>query len=71
MRRFEFSAAPVETPFRDVREAMESLELARVILILPVGLDLAKTVFQMHRADVSGRTMLRKKLRRDQLPTHH
>ena len=32
-----------------------------------VGLDLAKNVFQVHRADASGRTELRKKLRRDQV----
>ena len=32
-----------------------------------VGLDLAKTVFQAHGADVSGRPVLRKKLRRDQV----
>ena len=32
-----------------------------------VGLDLAKNVFQAHGADASGRTALRKKLRRDQV----
>ena len=32
-----------------------------------VGLDLAKNVFQAHGADVSGRVVLRKKLRRDQV----
>ena len=35
--------------------------------IITVGLDLAKTVFQAHGADASGRPVLRKKLRRDQV----
>ncbi|MFC3061844.1 IS110 family transposase [Paenirhodobacter populi] len=35
--------------------------------IITVGLDLAKNVFQAHGADASGRTVLRKKLRRDQV----
>ena len=35
--------------------------------IATVGLDLAKNVFQVHGADASGRTELRKKLRRDQV----
>ncbi len=35
--------------------------------ITTVGLDLAKNVFQAHGADASGRAMLRKKLRRDQV----
>ncbi len=35
--------------------------------IIPVGLDLAKNVFQAHGADASGRAVLRKKLRRDQV----
>ncbi|SDF02925.1 MULTISPECIES: IS110 family transposase [Paracoccus] len=35
--------------------------------IITVGLDLAKNVFQAHGADVSGRAVLRKKLRRDQV----
>jgi hypothetical protein len=35
--------------------------------IITVGLDLAKNVFQVHGADVSGRAVLRKKLRRDQV----
>ena len=35
--------------------------------IITVGLDLAKNVFQAHGADVSGRVVLRKKLRRDQV----
>jgi len=35
--------------------------------ITTVGLDLAKTVFQVHGADASGRAVLRKKLRRDQV----
>ena len=35
--------------------------------IITVGLDLAKNVFQAHGADVSGRPVLRKKLRRDQV----
>ena len=35
--------------------------------IVTVGLDLAKNVFQAHEADVSGRVVLRKKLRRDQV----
>lgn len=35
--------------------------------IIRVGLDLAKNVFQVHRVDASGRAMLRKKLRRDQV----
>lgn len=33
--------------------------------IVTVGLDLAKTVFQAHRANASGRAVLRKKLRQD------
>ena len=37
--------------------------------IITVGLDLAKNVFQVHGADVSGRAVLRKKLRRDQVLT--
>ncbi len=35
--------------------------------IATVGLDLAKNVFHVHGADASGRAMLRKKLRRDQV----
>jgi len=35
--------------------------------ITTVGLDLAKHVFQLHGADASGRMVLRKKLRRDQV----
>lgn len=35
--------------------------------ITTVGVDLAKNVFQAHGADASGRTVLRKKLRRDQV----
>jgi len=35
--------------------------------ITTVGLDLAKNVFQAHGADASGRAILRKKLRRDQV----
>lgn len=35
--------------------------------ITTVGLDLAKNVFQVHGADASGRTELRKTLRRDQV----
>ena len=35
--------------------------------IITVGLDLAKNVFQVHGADGSGRAILRKKLRRDQV----
>lgn len=35
--------------------------------IITVGLDLAKTVFQVHGADACGRAVLRKKLRRDQV----
>jgi len=36
--------------------------------IITVGLDLAKNVFQVHGADGSGEAVLRKKLRRDQVP---
>ena len=32
-----------------------------------IGLDLAKNVFQLHGADQSGKAVLRKKLRRDQV----
>ena len=32
-----------------------------------IGLDLAKHVFQVHGADASGRAILRRKLRRDQM----
>ena len=35
--------------------------------ITTVGRDLAKNVFQVHGADASGRAVLRKKLRRDQV----
>ena len=35
--------------------------------ITTIGLDLAKNVFQAHGADASGRAVLRKKLRRDQV----
>lgn len=35
--------------------------------IITVGLDLAKNVFQAHGADASGKAVLRKKLRRDQV----
>ncbi|MDO9526566.1 MAG: IS110 family transposase, partial [Gemmobacter sp.] len=35
--------------------------------IATVGLDLAKNVFQAHGADASGQTVVRKKLRRDQV----
>ncbi len=35
--------------------------------IITVGLDLAKNVFQVHGADASGRPVLHKKLRRDQI----
>ena len=35
--------------------------------IAAVGLDLAKTVFQLHGADLSGRAVLRRKLRRGQV----
>lgn len=35
--------------------------------IITVGLDLAKNVFQVHGADGTGRALLRKKLRRDQV----
>ena len=35
--------------------------------IINAGLDLAKNVFQAHGADASRRTVLRKKLRRDQV----
>ena len=35
--------------------------------ISTVGLDLAKNVFQAHVADASGKAVLRKKLRRDQV----
>ena len=35
--------------------------------ITTVGLDVAKNVFQLHGADASGRAILRKRLRRDQV----
>ena len=35
--------------------------------ITTVGLDLAKNVFQAHGAEATGRAILRKKLRRDQV----
>ena len=35
--------------------------------ITTIGLDLAKNVFQLHGADRSGKAVLRKKLRRDQV----
>ena len=35
--------------------------------ITTVGLDLAKNVFQAHWADASGRAVLRRRLRRDQV----
>lgn len=36
--------------------------------VTTVGLDLAKNVFQVHGADAAGRTVLRKSLRRSQVP---
>jgi transposase len=33
-----------------------------------IGLDTAKNVFQVHGADASGRAVLRKRLRRAQIP---
>lgn len=36
--------------------------------IITVGLDLAKNVFQVHGADRAGQPVLRKKLRRAQVP---
>ena len=38
--------------------------------IIAVGLDLAKNGFQLHGADTSGRGVLRRKLRRDQVAAH-
>lgn len=38
-----------------------------MVKVTTVGLDLAKHVFQVDGADASGRAMLRKKLRRDQV----
>lgn len=35
--------------------------------ITTVGIDLAKTVFQVHGADARGKVVLRKQLRRDQV----
>ena len=35
--------------------------------VVIIGVDLAKNVFQAHGADASGRAVLRKKLRRDQV----
>lgn len=50
------------------RRAREDPQRRAVISsITSVGLDLSKNVFQVHRADASGRTELRKKLRRDQV----
>lgn len=34
--------------------------------VTTIGLDLAKTVFQVHRADGAGRAVIRKQLRRGQ-----
>ena len=41
--------------------------MAVMFEITTVGLDLAKNVFQAHGANVSGKEVLRKKLRRDQV----
>lgn len=35
--------------------------------ITTIGIDLAKTVFQIHGADARGKTVLRKQLRREQV----
>ena len=43
------------------------LEEASVSEIITIGIDLAKSVFQVHGADRGGNAILRKKLRRDQV----
>src|SRR5690606_18404916 len=45
----------------------QSIREAVMSEITTIGLDLAKNVFQLHGADQSGKAVLRKKLRRDQV----
>jgi transposase len=35
--------------------------------IIPLGIDLAKSVFQLHGVDADGRVLLRRQLRRSQM----
>ena len=38
------------------------------MVVKVIGLDTAKNVFQVHGVDVGGRTVLRRRLRRSQIP---
>ena len=39
--------------------------------VTTIGLDLAKSVFQVHGVDISGRAVIKKKLRRAESPTRN
>jgi hypothetical protein len=43
-------------------------ERASVMKITTVGIDLAKNVFQVHGVNEHGKVVLKKQLRRDQVP---
>jgi hypothetical protein len=43
------------------------LKVATMTTITTIGLDIAKRVFQAHGADANGRTVLQKKLRREEV----
>ena len=61
MRRFEFTAALPASPFADVREAMESLELAKTAMRAMgkyVPVDLVRELFQSNREPVLGGKLL-------------
>lgn len=61
MRRFEFTASPAEAPFRDVREAMESLELAKTAMRAMgkyVPVDLVRRLYETNRDPVLGGQLL-------------
>ena len=44
------------------------IERSVTIKITTMGIDLAKTVFQVHGVDAHGKTVLKKQIKRDQLP---
>jgi adenylate cyclase len=61
MRRFEFTAAAPTSPFADVREAMESLELAKTAMRAMgkyVPVDLVRELYQSNREPVLGGRLL-------------
>jgi adenylate cyclase len=61
MRRFEFTSSSAEAPFRDVREAMESLELAKTAMRAMgkyVPVDLVRRLYETNRDPVLGGELL-------------